>query len=162
MLMMVDTLWLQRYVGFLMFIGQEEPVQQNSPLGEFSAFNAALCEKNLKVALLEETTTLELPRFKIESKFFLKEALTALGVKKIFNSVDCTKTLGEVLQVQDVIQKTFMEVNEEGTEAAAVTAIIELSYSKPVENKQMICDKPFWFLLVNEIGGIVFATSVVE
>ncbi|CAL6012989.1 Serpin_1 [Hexamita inflata] len=129
-----------------------------------TAFNAALCEKNLKVALLEETTTLELPRFKIESYFNLKNTLESLGVSKIFNSVNCTKTLGDVLQVQDVIQKTFMEVNEEGTEAAAVTAIkmekcVMRSSDKP---KQMICDRPFWFLLINEMGGVVFASSVIE
>ncbi|CAL6002977.1 Serpin_1 [Hexamita inflata] len=128
-----------------------------------AAFNAALCVENLQENLFEEMTTFEMPRFKIESTFNLNDTLKQLGVSKIFDSVNCIETLGDVMKVQDVVQKTFMETNEEGTEAAAVTGIMMMRCAMmPEEPREMICDRPFWFLLVNQMGGIVFATSVVE
>ncbi|CAL5993874.1 Serpin_1 [Hexamita inflata] len=125
------------------------------------AFNAALTVENINIPTFEATTTLELPRFKIESTFNLVDTLQQLGVQKIFNQVDCTNTLGSTLQVQDIVQKTFIETNEEGTEAAAVTGIMMCFCLMPDEFRAVTCDRPFWFLIVNEVGGVVFATSVV-
>ncbi|CAL5993942.1 Serpin_1 [Hexamita inflata] len=125
------------------------------------AFNAALSVENINIPTFEATTTLELPRFKIESTFNLKSTLQQLGIKQIFDQVDCTNTLSSTIQVQEIVQKTFIETNENGTEAAAVTGILQCACLMPEEFRTVECDRPFWFLIVNEVGGVVFATSVV-
>ncbi|XP_019867136.1 antichymotrypsin-2 isoform X6 [Aethina tumida] len=68
-----------------------------------------------------------LPKFKIETTIDLKEILTNMGLGNIFsNSANFSKMItgGEPLSVSEVIQKAFIEVNEEGSEAAAATGLI--------------------------------------
>lgn len=67
-----------------------------------------------------------MPEFKIESTLGLNETLKKLGVNQIFERIDCTKTLSDVLKVDSVVQKTFIKVDKKGTEAAAATGIMML------------------------------------
>ena len=46
---------------------------------------------------------LEMPKFKIESKFSLVDALQSIGCTDIFNEIDCKQSLGKMMQVSDVI-----------------------------------------------------------
>lgn len=67
--------------------------------------------------------------------------------------------------IHDVLHKTFCEVNEEGTEAAAVTSVEVrvTSVMKPVERFEMICDRPFFFAIVDdETGLILFMGALVN
>lgn len=75
---------------------------------------------------------LYLPKFKIESKIDLKVPLSTLGMEEIFgNNANFTRITSQPpLKVSKIIQKAFIEVNEEGSEAAAVTGKFNLSYSK--------------------------------
>ena len=74
-----------------------------------------------------EDVVLQLPKFEVESSFpKLVDTLKDLGVIKIFQNIDCSNTLGKHLFVSKIIQKTFIKVDEQGTEAAAVTAIMML------------------------------------
>ena len=64
------------------------------------------------------------------------------------------------LYVSKVVQKAFVEVNEEGTEAAAATAIIFASRSsrgKP----EFICDRPFMFLIRDNLTGMILFSGQV-
>ncbi|MEQ8172747.1 MAG: serpin family protein, partial [Candidatus Eremiobacterota bacterium] len=65
------------------------------------------------------------------------------------------------LYISQVLHKTFIEVNEEGTEAAAVSAVLMAdSVSKPFS---MVCERPFFFVIRdNETGTIIFMGSMVE
>jgi serine protease inhibitor len=67
----------------------------------------------------------EIPRFKIEYEVELKSTLKALGMAGIFDSskADFSAMTDDNVAVDSVTHKTFVEVNEEGTEAAAVTSI---------------------------------------
>ena len=100
-----------------------------------------------------EDVVLQLPKFEVESSFpKLADTLKDLGVIKIFQNIDCNNTLGKHLFVSKIIQKTFIKVDEQGTEAAAITAIfLQEQTSKqyqPPPPKQINCNHPFWFLLL--------------
>lgn len=102
-----------------------------------------------------------LPKFKVESTLPLNEVVQKLGATQIFGKVDYSKTLGKAMNVDLILQKTFIEVNEEGTEAAAVTAIRMMRCAAmPEPTHQFICDHPYWFVLMFQ-GEPIFVTSYV-
>ena len=95
---------------------------------------------------------LDLPKFKLEFFSSLKETLKDMGMATAFtNDADLTGLREERnLKIDDVLHKTFLKVNENGTEAAAVTAVI-ITYTSagPVQEKiyQMKVNRPFLFML---------------
>ena len=60
----------------------------------------------------------------------------------------------EELYVSKVVQKAFIEVNEEGSEAAAATAGIMMARMAGI-NPQFLCDKPFLYLIKDNLTGLV-------
>ena len=106
-----------------------------------------------------------LPRFKIESEFDLVEPLKQLGMTDMFGSkADFSGMTGGTnkgLYVSEAVQKAFVVVNEEGTEAAAATGITivgrSMSYSK-----QFTCDRPFMFLIRDNLSGIILFSGHVN
>ena len=95
---------------------------------------------------------LELPKFKLEFFSSLKETLKDMGMTTAFtNNADLTWLREERnLKIDDVLHKTFLKVNENGTEAAAVTAVIvKVTSARPVQEKiyQMKVNRPFLFML---------------
>jgi serine protease inhibitor len=93
--------------------------------------------------------TLVLPRFKLEYSIDLNNSLRALGLKHAFENADFSAMSEGPLWISEARQRTFVEVNEEGTEAAAVIfgALkngIDLNPPKPFE---MIVDRPFVFVI---------------
>jgi serpin B len=91
---------------------------------------------------------LRLPKFKIEKTYALKEILQNMGLKTAFNvKADFSLITKEKLSISYVIHKTFVEVNEEGTEAAGATAITMSVTSIPSEIKIFHANKPFIFFI---------------
>ena len=123
---------------------------------------AALSQGNIQATLNLEEVTLELPKFKLENLFQMKPMLEQLGIQKIFKEIDCTQTLGSSMFVDQIIQKTFIQVDEQGTEAAAVTAVVlkECCVAEPKEIR-VNCNRPFWFILALE-GAPIFVSSIIE
>ena len=67
--------------------------------------------------------------------------------------------------VSDIIQKTRIKLDEEGVEAAAVTAIMETegcALTEPEEPKVFTADEPFSFFICNDTTAILFAGEIVE
>ena len=94
---------------------------------------------------------LELPKFKLEFSSSLKRVLNKMGRVKPFGGfADFTRILdGGGLYISDVIQKSYLSVDEKGTEAAAITAVIINTRSiKP--SYSMFIDRPFLFMLRNK------------
>jgi len=98
--------------------------------------------------------TFKMPRFKIEDDMKLKENLSKLGMEEAFdkNIADFSLMTNEKERVfiNDVIHKTFMDVNEEGTEAAAVTAVEMCMTSARMDPQpvfEMTCNRPFFVAL---------------
>ncbi len=116
---------------------------------------------------------LTMPEFKFEYDVKdLKAALTGLGMTDAFTgAADFSKmadiVAGDVLYISDVKQKTFIEVNRKGTEAAAST-VVEMEYTsslRPHEVKDVdfIVDRPFFFLIREATSNsILFIGQKVE
>lgn len=103
-----------------------------------------------------------LPRFKITSQFSLKPALTALGMKEAFtDDADFSGLDGKKdLFVAAVVHKAFVEVNEEGTEAAAASGVAVAQKGMPPEFR---ADRPFVFAIRDtRSGAILFLGRVVD
>ena len=102
---------------------------------------------------------LTLPRFKMEYSRRLNEDLTALGMGIAFDDTRADfYRIADVrparLYLTRVDQKTFVEVNEEGTEAAAATAVGVGVTSAP-EVVEMRVDRPFVFAIRERLSGTV-------
>jgi serpin B len=116
-------------------------------------------------SLTNQYVKLEIPKFKIENKIELNEVLQNLGMRRMFTE---KAEFGELLEadedflVSDVLQKAFIDVNEHGIEAAAVTAV--LFTSKMAGNfspKQLfVADHPFLFVLKSENYNIFMGRVV--
>ncbi len=100
-----------------------------------------------------------LPRFTMNSRFSLAQELKALGMPSAFSDADFSGINGKRnLFISDVIHKAFVDVNEEGTEAAAATGVTLALTSvmiRPVP--EFRADHPFVFIIMdNQTGSILF------
>jgi serpin B len=97
----------------------------------------------------------------------LNDPLKALGMKTAFDFVNADFSgIGPELFISAVLQKTFVEVNEEGTEAAAVTGVAIAGRAimrPPADEFQMTVDRPFLFLIEdNRTSTILFMGVMFE
>jgi serpin B len=105
-------------------------------------------------------TNLIMPKFKIESTYNLKSTLVSMGLASLFDESKADLTgLNEYEEdksmfVDDVIQKAFVEVNEEGTEAAAATGLIMKANSFQFPDHYYELNKPFLFYIRDEETGL--------
>jgi serpin B len=108
----------------------------------------------------EQKVNVFLPRFKAESKLSLKPTLMDMGMKTAFGGADFTgmSPEGKSLFVSAVLHKAFVDVNEEGTEAAAATGVvIAQRVSAPKEPKVFRADRPFVFAIRdNKTSAVLF------
>lgn len=128
----------------------------------------AALEKKLTAANLKQWTKmtmhdvdLKLPKFKTTSRFELKEVLSAMGMPEAFSEAadfSGMTTQGK-LMITKVIHKAFIDVHEEGTEAAAATAVIAAPPSAPPQfpKANFHVDQPFVLLIrEQQTGSILF------
>jgi serpin B len=110
---------------------------------------------------------LGMPKLDYGASFSLKAALTALGMADAFDpdradlsGMDGTRDLS----VTEVLHKALVKVDEEGTVAAAATAVIVGTTSAPpMEVVKMVIDHPFLFLIRHdETGAILFLGRVLD
>lgn len=128
-------------------------------------FEQVLSPHNINQVLAELKQEVDvdiaLPRFKLESQYSFAKILPALGMKTAFDPARADfsgMTGGRDLFISDVIHKAFVEVDEQGTEAAAATAVIMAPTSMPVQRitKQFRADHPFIFLLRDTKNGAIY------
>jgi serpin B len=109
-----------------------------------------------------------LPKFKVEYETGLKSHLSALGMGAAFReSADFSAMLKAPAKafISEVKHKAYAEVNEEGTEAAAVTSVEmrTTSLGPPPKTFRMVVDHPFFFAIRdNQTGAILFMGSITE
>uniref|UniRef100_A0A452ISB1 Leukocyte elastase inhibitor n=1 Tax=Gopherus agassizii TaxID=38772 RepID=A0A452ISB1_9SAUR len=100
-----------------------------------------------------------LPRFKLEQAYDLKPVLKSMGMADAFdeNKVDLSgMSASNDLFLSEVVHKSFVEVNEEGTEAAAATAAV-ITMRCALIVPQFTADHPFLFVIRhNKTGNILF------
>ena len=114
---------------------------------------------------------LVLPKFKLENQYDLVAPLKSLGMKTAFNNLkskpdpDFSNMFNDPHFISKVFQKTFVEVGEEGTEAAAVTGFMADSlgiHELPPPPIEMIVNRPFLFAIVDERSGMILFMGVVQ
>lgn len=108
--------------------------------------------------------TLSMPRFRNESAILLNEPLKKMGMPKAFgNAAEFNGISDTPLHIDNVLQKTFINVDEKGAEAAAVTAIMVGLTSMPrqFEKRTMTLDRPFIYIITdNQADNILFIGKV--
>lgn len=105
----------------------------------------------------EEVETL-LPKFKSEYSLSLVNPLNNMGIKTGFSeeNADFSKAgeSAENIFISDVFHKTFIDLNEEGTEAAAVTGVTLGTESVAEEVNSVYLDRPFVYMIVDKTNKI--------
>ncbi len=138
--------------------------------GQFEAF-----EDGLDAAALESILSsmqfsgvhISMPKFQTESDFSLSEALTGLGMADAFSpdAADFSGMDGQKgsLYIGEVIHKSFVKVDEAGTEAAAATAVIMEATSAMIEVTELTIDRPFIYVIRDEpTNTILFVGRVLD
>lgn len=113
------------------------------------------------LAMTAHRVELQLPRFKIESRFGLGQVLAKLGMpsafmygKADFSGIDGTRELF----IGDVVHQAVIEVDEQGTVAAAATAVtMRAGSARPPADppKRFVADRPFAFFIQDAKTGVV-------
>jgi len=108
---------------------------------------------------------LSLPKFSFGYEKELNDILTAMGMGIAFSAEADLSGIRQSggLQISMVKHKTFVEVNEEGTEAAAVTIVEIIETSAPTDTRYMTVNKPFLFTIREKTTNtVVFMGKVAE
>jgi serpin B len=108
---------------------------------------------------------ISIPKFKLEYEITLNDTLKSIGMTDIFsNYANFKKMTTEEVFVNEVKHKTFIDVNEEGTEAAAVTSVgIRTTSVQINEPFTMIVDRPFFYAICdNKTDTILFMGKVLN
>lgn len=152
-------------------------VAPNSPDG-LTAIEDMLSSKRLAAwlkKLRKYPVQVFLPKFKLETAYAMKTTLERLGMERAFR--DPTKPDGadftgmtdstdprDWIYISDVLHKAFVEVNEEGTEAAAATSVSGITTSMSVPfTPTFKADRPFLFLIRSRTtGSILFMGRIVN
>jgi serpin B len=101
-----------------------------------------------------------IPRFKNEAKYTLNNELIAMGMKLPFtDAANFTGIADTRLMVSEVIHKTYIDVNEDGTEAAAVTNIGLVSTATP-EFPVFRADRPFLYAIRERSTGVILFIGI--
>ncbi len=121
---------------------------------QFDEWLAAMSPRRVKIFL---------PKFKQENDYELAPVLAALGMPSAFKAGEANFSgiTGENnIYISNILHKTFIEVGEEGTEAAAATAVIMMKMSLPPQDNDAVvfrAERPFIYLIKdNRSGAIIF------
>ena len=113
----------------------------------------------LLARLAPRQVSLALPRFRVTSGFALRPLLAALGMPLAFSpDADFSGiTTAQRLRIDEVAHQAYIDVNEEGTEAAAATAVImkaSARFMHPEPPVEVIVDRPFRFAITDMESGL--------
>jgi len=127
--------------------------------------------KALLNGLTSRPGKITLPRFKVEYGVGLVPAMRALGMSRAFTDQAEFKKIALVppawwIKISEIRHKTFVEVNEQGTEAAAVTAVSMRAGSAPPPPQApftMVVNRPFFIAIQDQRTGLMlFMGTIVE
>ena len=147
----------EKYSMLIMLPGEENSVEDI--LDQFSVENW----NSWMNAMSKTNLNIHIPKFKYEFKTLLNEPLINMGLGVAFGGgADFSLMVRESrdLFISRVIHKTFIDVNEKGTEAAAVT-VVEIRETSAGPGTEFVVDKPFVYVIKEKTSGaIVFMGKV--
>lgn len=149
-----EYLGTQRYenIDISMFIILSE--------GQVSSPEALISEKAGAGLFENRFVALSIPKFEIEFEASLDDILKRLGILRAFDETAQFSNMFDKdnMWITDAIHKTFIKVDEKGTEAAAATALSMAKTSLPPEPVRFVADRPFTFMIRDNISGeVLFA-----
>lgn len=136
--------------------GDIESFQQDLDTGKLTTIRSRMSRVNI---------LLTMPRFEFTRSMQLGQILREMGMEMPFQgSADFSGITGQPnLYISEVMHKAFVKVDEEGTEAAAATAVIMNITAMPPPPVEMTVNRPFIFLIIDEqTGSIVFMGRVMD
>ena len=100
----------------------------------------------------------KMPEFKYDYQASLKDMLSNMGIREAFSDqADFSKMASQAARIDDVLHKTHIEVDKEGTKAAAVTAAVAKATAMPPMDqviKEVYLDRPFVYAIIDQQTGI--------
>ena len=160
------------YIGYDLSMYVFLPDVGSSPAKLLQIMNGDNWRRVTMPGFSERDGLVVLPKFKLENTLELNGALQALGMKTAFSNqkskpeADFSGMFSDAHHISEVRQKAFVEVSEEGTEAAAVTVMtfkvtseIKMPSPKPFE---MIVDRPFLFAIVDARSEMILFIGVIN
>jgi serpin B len=126
---------------------------------------AKLDEKQLNRATMSGRRTVDvtMPKWKSETSYELVPVLREMGLETALSGGDFTKITDEKLIISKAIQKVFVEVDEEGTEAAAATGIVMRTTAAGPPPVAFTADRPFlWVIWHTETKTPLFMGRMVD
>ncbi|MGO8672654.1 MAG: serpin family protein [Capsulimonadaceae bacterium] len=132
-------------------------------VGDLVAGMSAKQWRSITGRMLPTEVQLSLPRFKVDYTNSLKDALGKMGMRSAFESADFSPMSPDALAIGDVIHKAVMEVDEDGTVAAAATAatLVESDDGGPAPCI-MVVDHPFLVAITDTKTGALLFVGVVN
>ncbi|MDD5628689.1 MAG: serpin family protein [Elusimicrobia bacterium] len=129
--------------------------------------------RSLRASLAKRSGMVAMPRFKFDKSVSLVPPLSAMGMRLAFDkgSADFSgmsrpRDRAEELFISRVLQKTFVEVNEEGTEAAAVTAVMMTARGAAMHRApppfRFVAKRPFFFVIEDLASGAILFLGEVQ
>merc|ERR1712045_86192 len=107
-------------------------------------------------------TSISIPKFKLKFKTYLKQQMEQLGVVDVFaRTADLSGISNEALSASEAVHQAFIEVNEEGTEAAAATAAVVGLRTAQQRKREFFADRPFLFVVYDFAHGVTLFTGKV-
>lgn len=139
---------------------------------DLAAFEAELDAEQFDAVIADMSSTgetiLYLPRFRVESSVMLGDVLQQMGMESVFSAGQAnfggmSQPGAEPLFVDRALHKAFIDVNEEGTEAAAATLMMVGATSAPVEVTEFRVDRPFIYAIYDRrTGSVLFLGRVLD
>jgi len=121
---------------------------------------------SIRDMMTRQPLTVQIPKFEFETEYDLIDPLVNLGIHDAFDKtdVDFQGMTDDQVYIDKAIHKTFVNVNEEGTEAAAITALVfRFSSGPPEPIHEFVADHPFVFIIQEKnTGEILFIGRLVN
>jgi serpin B len=141
------------------------PAQNKKTQDVINSLTSANWKKWATEFEIKDPVVVSMPRFKFEFETELKKVLTTMGMEKAFQPgiADFSKIANEDLYISSAVHKSYIDVNENGTEAAAVTSITftTTSIGNEPPKTYFTVDKPFVFAITEkDTGAILFIGEV--
>ena len=157
------------YMSVMLPYGDDERFAMIAVLpDDMDAFIEGLDQDSLHGVLtgfeLKDEALLQMPVFEMEQKITLDDTLKSMGINQAFTKeADLSRISDEdILYIEKVLHKAKIKVDEEGTEAAAVTSVQLTNESLPLNRFEFIADKPFLFFIMDTENDLVLFTGKVD
>ena len=144
------------------------PAKNTTPQQLLQTFGRpGIWAKNILPAFAAREGRLMLPKFKMDFATSLNTPLQSLGLKNAFtDTANFSGIAGKQLCISEVFQKSFVEVNEQGTEATAVTGVhVTMLAGVPVERPkpfEMIVDRPCLFTIEDDATDAILFLGIIN